>query len=588
LKRYLVLAILSTLIVLSFSVNGKINLEAQEKKGVRPTVTGDWEQDSIRASISRVGNQYLVLIAINKYKHWDALENPVKDAKEIKKILETHYYIDKVIEFYDQNATQVEIIRIFKELQQKLKVDDSLLILFSGHGYLDEASGSGFWIPVDGGADENEMDNWIPSSIIRGLISKMKAKHIFLITDSCFSGKMILKGKPDKIDNRYLDKAYKKRCRLVLTAGELEKVPDKSEFARQLKVALRDNTQSYLEPHKIYGEIKLGMEKSFPLFSPIREANHQEGATFILFLKDKPKEEITETKIIGPPPSIPEFKLEDLKTKAKWAEYQEKLRQSVKEVKAFESNPNIPDNLKREAWQRFLENYKYDNPLSKEDEELREYAMKRKEYWSKPKTPPIEDPLNKIKKKPNQKGFWETEIQGHTMIYIPQLKAFVDKYEVSFELFKKNMKNKKKGSGIPLINMLSDNHPAIVTYEEAQEYCHIKGMRLLKEEEWELLAGSDKGNIYSWGIDEVDSDSIYKANFKSFKDGNDMIAPVKSYEKYTSPYGLVNLSGNVWEWVQGKKCKGGGFLSPKEDLKISRSAEGKKFVGFRCVKDVEK
>jgi tetratricopeptide (TPR) repeat protein len=209
-------------------------------------------------------------------------------------------------------------------------------------------------------------------------------------------------------------------------------------------------------------------------------------------------------------------------------------------------------------------------------------------YGLFPKLPPEKYLENLIGDKRNDKGYWEAEFDGHIMVYIPGLKIFVDKYEVSYALYEKYMKKKRKGLNIPLIKILSGCHPVIVTYKEAIEYCKQMGMRLLTEAEWEVLAGKDMGNIYSWGNEEVDKDDIYRANFKSFKDGNQLIAPVKSYEKFVSPYGLVNLSGNVWEWVQGKKCKGGGFLSEKEDLKISKSAAGEDFVGFRCVKDVKK
>ena len=58
-----------------------------------------------------VGKQYLLLIAIDRYKEWLPLKNPVKDAREIKEILLTRYYIDRVIELYDTNATKANILR---------------------------------------------------------------------------------------------------------------------------------------------------------------------------------------------------------------------------------------------------------------------------------------------------------------------------------------------------------------------------------------------------------------------------------------------------------------------------------------------
>ena len=60
-----------------------------------------------------VGKQYLVLIGINKYKEWSSLKGPVRDTKALKKILVSQYYIDEVIELYDENATKANIIKLF-------------------------------------------------------------------------------------------------------------------------------------------------------------------------------------------------------------------------------------------------------------------------------------------------------------------------------------------------------------------------------------------------------------------------------------------------------------------------------------------
>jgi hypothetical protein len=54
---------------------------------------------------NRAGRQYLLLIAIDNYQNWPPLKNPVKDARELKEILTTRYYIDGTIELYNDAAT---------------------------------------------------------------------------------------------------------------------------------------------------------------------------------------------------------------------------------------------------------------------------------------------------------------------------------------------------------------------------------------------------------------------------------------------------------------------------------------------------
>ena len=242
---------------------------------------------------SEVGKQYLVLIAINKYENWTPLSRPVKDAEEIRETLESRYYIDEVLTLNDEKATKEGIIKLFKELQGRLEVKDSVLIFYAGHGHLDKASKNGFWIPVDGGLDENVQERWIPNSIIRGLISRMKSKHILLISDSCFSGDLLeaWREKTPAITHEYFKKAYKRRSRQVLTSGASERVPDNSEFSAQLKLALEENDKPYLDPLSIYNEIRWGINGTLPMFGYLKGTNHQEGGAFLFFLKedrDKP------------------------------------------------------------------------------------------------------------------------------------------------------------------------------------------------------------------------------------------------------------------------------------------------------------
>jgi uncharacterized caspase-like protein len=95
-------------------------------------------------SSANIGKQYALFIAIDSYRSWPALKKPVADAREIRDILKQDYYIDEVIELYDQQATMANITRTLTDLQSRLGVHDSLFIYYAGHGHLDNASKQGF------------------------------------------------------------------------------------------------------------------------------------------------------------------------------------------------------------------------------------------------------------------------------------------------------------------------------------------------------------------------------------------------------------------------------------------------------------
>ena len=242
------------------------------------------------ASTLKVGRQFVVVIAIDKYSHWMALHDPVKDAREIRDILISRYSVDELRELYDEQATKANIIKLMVELQGEVKADDSLLIIYSGHGHLDRSSDTGFWIPVNAGTDVYEQLNWLPHSQLKGLISRLAAKHVFVISDSCFArGSAVL----HPVDASWRSTPVTSRMpifrvsRQVLASGAAETVPDTSDFAFHLKSALKRNRSPCLDTIMLYNEIRLGMKSTIPLLGALGGTGHQEGASFLLFLKGR-------------------------------------------------------------------------------------------------------------------------------------------------------------------------------------------------------------------------------------------------------------------------------------------------------------
>jgi hypothetical protein len=255
-------------------------LAAQDSRGLNAAAKA--------ISESTPGRQIAVLIAVDKYKEWLPLRFPVRDAKKVKSVLQERYYITDTIELYDQNATKSKILRQFDTLAQELKPEDSVFIYYAGHGHLDDVTDMGFWIPQDAGTDVYEQDNWLPNAQMRALIGRMKARHVMLISDSCFSGDILnaSRGTTPAITNDYFRNAYARRSRQVLTSGASEAVPDESAFSRALIRTLEENDKPYLDPYMLFGEIRLSQVTTTPLFGTLSGTDHQEGGSFILFLKD--------------------------------------------------------------------------------------------------------------------------------------------------------------------------------------------------------------------------------------------------------------------------------------------------------------
>jgi len=181
---------------------------------------------------------------------------------------------------------------------------------------------------------------------------------------------------------------------------------------------------------------------------------------------------------------------------------------------------------------------------------------------------------------------------------------FIGKYEITVAQFKKFCA--LTGYSMPKQpSWNEDNYPVVnVLWYDAVAYCEWAGLRLPTEAEWEKSARGTDGRKYPWGNNEPYHDGVYYANYGGVydtttgswegdsADGYYYTAPVGSFPQGASPYGCMDMAGNVWEWCldwydedyysespyenpQGpdsgffRVIRGGGWVSPGRSLRVA-------------------
>ncbi|HEY2346563.1 MAG TPA: caspase family protein [Xanthomonadaceae bacterium] len=244
-----------------------------------------------------VGNGYAVIIGNDDYQDggFQALQSARSDATAVSQVLKARYGYQTTLLL---DASRLEILTALNNMREKLGPDDNLLIYFAGHGEL--KGQQGYWIPVD--AKNNTASTWISNAAISDILTTLKARHVLVVADSCYSGTMTRAAVPVFDSSAmsadkwvaWVDKMASGKSRTAMTSGGVQPVADTgagkhSYFTRAFLNALQDNSR-LLNAQRLYRQVSSSLALAeidspiaqSPGYSPIQFAGHESGDFFFL------------------------------------------------------------------------------------------------------------------------------------------------------------------------------------------------------------------------------------------------------------------------------------------------------------------
>lgn len=249
-------------------------------------------EDPLDDAVS-MGKNHLLAIGIDDYQHFDKLNNAVKDVEDISALLTEQFGFEKSAPcttiLLNEMATRRNIIRQLNKLCEVVNPEDRVLIFYSGHGYLNPKTDLGYWIPIE--AERGFTADYIANSSVRDLIKAIDCRHILLISDSCFSGELLVRDVSHDGGGVY-SQWEKNPSRWIFCSGkgvvaDGEKGTN-SPFAKQLMKHLSNSTKDKININYLADSVIRSVRYNYDQQAeacPLYGAGH-DGGQFIFYRKD--------------------------------------------------------------------------------------------------------------------------------------------------------------------------------------------------------------------------------------------------------------------------------------------------------------
>jgi hypothetical protein len=251
------------------------------------------QERGVNLGTPAASSYHALVIGNNVYQQLPKLQTAEVDAKEVEQLLRENYgFRTKLL----LNATRQQIVSALASYRRYLAAEDNLVVYYAGHGINDAEAGRAYWLPIDATRDDNS--NWISADDITAATKTIPAKHVLIISDSCYSGSLTrgigeMLPRPSERE-QFLRKMMAGKSRTLMASGGNEPVADggggkHSVFAGALLQGLRTMDKEQFTAAELFRnfieESVSGRANQTPEYNPLRNSGHESGD--FIFVRSK-------------------------------------------------------------------------------------------------------------------------------------------------------------------------------------------------------------------------------------------------------------------------------------------------------------
>ena len=229
------------------------------------------------------GNNFALVIGIDDYAApLPRLKTAVNDARSIAALLSSKYSF-QVTTLLNQDATRDKILDAITHYRKSLAENDSFLIYYAGHGSYDRTTDKGYWLPVDADPDPLITSRDISADDLVTEVRGLPARHVIIISDSCFSGDLSRDAgdlSPSDGNLAYIHRMQRAPSRTLMASGSDEPVSDSgsqnhSVFAALLLEAMQSRSRQAFTADDLFSSVRksvLARSGQSPQYTSLRDS----------------------------------------------------------------------------------------------------------------------------------------------------------------------------------------------------------------------------------------------------------------------------------------------------------------------------